>query len=519
MIEVPDVDMDASAPADAAVDSSDDEEMSLDALKAAALSAPPAAVPRAPALALLGLSDKELRFVLDRTPLAALHAAGCTCKRLQRLVNVVIEANGEALAAAITDAEAYAFLRPLIMEGELDDLSSKKLRKAMEQATGVGIRGERKKWFDGIVLQILSERKAAEVAAEEAAAAAAAKPAKKRGGKAKGGGKRKQAAEDYIPAVDSSDEEGAHAGGSPAPAPKPKPAAKTKAGRQSKAPTRLESDASVPQSAPRPKRPKAAAAASPAGSSPAAPSPAAAVDSSDEEIYPTAAPKAKAKAKAKAAPASPKTNETEAQRLREYIEGCGGDADLVSDWGVHTKQREIGATAGTSDTYFVSAEGRKFRSLPEVARHFGLDPKAAPKKKRAPGVSAAEKAAAAAAEAAALAAAEAEEEEAPADGEFKVGAIVDIKGRGKTKKYLVKWVGYDDDWNTWEEEETVAGTRALLRFNAEKKAEAALKRLETKRLKQIEANGGVDPAAAASPSAAPAPRRRRAPSRPTRTCS
>ena len=31
---VPDVDMDASAPADAAVDSSDDEEMSLDALKA-----------------------------------------------------------------------------------------------------------------------------------------------------------------------------------------------------------------------------------------------------------------------------------------------------------------------------------------------------------------------------------------------------------------------------------------------------------------------------------------------------
>ena len=221
MIEVPDVDMDASAPADAGPDSSDDEEMSLDALKAAALSAPPAAVPRAPALALLGLSDKELRFVLDRTPLAALHAAGCTCKRLQRLVNVVIEANGEALAAAITDAEAYAFLRPLIMEGELDDLSSKKLRKAMEQATGVGIRGERKKWFDGIVLQILSERKAAEVAAEEAAAAAAAKPAKKRGGKAKGGGKRKQAAEDYIPAVDSSDEEGAHAGGSPAPAPKP----------------------------------------------------------------------------------------------------------------------------------------------------------------------------------------------------------------------------------------------------------------------------------------------------------
>ena len=48
---------------------------------------------------------------------------------------------------------------------------------------------------------------------------------------------------------------------------------------------------------------------------------------------------------------------------------------MVASWGVHTKQREGGTTAGTSDTYFVSAEGRKFRSLPEVARHFGLDPK------------------------------------------------------------------------------------------------------------------------------------------------
>ena len=26
-------------------------------------------------------------------------------------------------------------------------------------------------------------------------------------------------------------------------------------------------------------------------------------------------------------------------------QGCGGDADLVSDWGVHTKQREGGTTA------------------------------------------------------------------------------------------------------------------------------------------------------------------------------
>ena len=63
------------------------------------------------------------------------------------------------------------------------------------------------------------------------------------------------------------------------------------------------------------------------------------------------------------------------QGLREYIEGCGGDAAMVASWGVRSAEARGGVAAGTSDTYFVSAEGRKFRSLPEVARHFGLDPK------------------------------------------------------------------------------------------------------------------------------------------------
>ena len=70
------------------------------------------------------------------------------------------------------------------------------------------------------------------------------------------------------------------------------------------------------------------------------------------------------------------------ERLRKYIEGCGGGAAMVASWVVRTKQREGGKYAGTWDTTFVSPKGRTFRSMPEVARHIGLlDPKPAPKKK------------------------------------------------------------------------------------------------------------------------------------------
>ena len=96
MIEVPDVDMDASAPADADVDSSDDEEMSLDASYKARRRPSVCAGSRAP-----GISDKELRFVLDRTLRAArgrLRASGSGLANADR---------GERRGArgGITDAE------------------------------------------------------------------------------------------------------------------------------------------------------------------------------------------------------------------------------------------------------------------------------------------------------------------------------------------------------------------------------------------------------------------------------
>ena len=75
------------------------------------------------------------------------------------------------LADSITESEAYEFLRPLVMEGDVAQLSTKKLRQAMEEEFGVPL-AHRKQFIDPIVMRILSERRAAEAEAEAAAEAA-----------------------------------------------------------------------------------------------------------------------------------------------------------------------------------------------------------------------------------------------------------------------------------------------------------------------------------------------------------
>ena len=75
------------------------------------------------------------------------------------------------LADSITESEAYEFLRPLVMEGDVAQLSTKKLRQAMEEEFGVPL-AHRKQFIDPIVMRILSERRAAEAEAEAAADAA-----------------------------------------------------------------------------------------------------------------------------------------------------------------------------------------------------------------------------------------------------------------------------------------------------------------------------------------------------------
>ena len=43
--------------------------------------------------------------------------------------------------------------------------------------------------------------------------------------------------------------------------------------------------------------------------------------------------------------------------------------------------------------------------------------------------------------------------------EYEVEAIIDSRKRGRTVQYLVKWAGYSDLWNLWEEWEDLANTR------------------------------------------------------------
>lgn len=45
--------------------------------------------------------------------------------------------------------------------------------------------------------------------------------------------------------------------------------------------------------------------------------------------------------------------------------------------------------------------------------------------------------------------------------EYEVEAIVDEKGRGRTKRFMVKWKGYPDTENSWEPLESVDETEAL----------------------------------------------------------
>ena len=60
-------------------------------------------------------------------------------------------------------------------------------------------------------------------------------------------------------------------------------------------------------------------------------------------------------------------------RLGELLEQLGGQAGLVEGWSCKVVTRRAGASAGTKDRYFINPAGRRYRSMKEVARHFGLE--------------------------------------------------------------------------------------------------------------------------------------------------
>ena len=61
------------------------------------------------------------------------------------------------------------------------------------------------------------------------------------------------------------------------------------------------------------------------------------------------------------------------RRLREYIEGRGGDADVLGGWSAEAKPRKSGVSEGQVDVTYISAAGQRFRSRKEVAKHLRLN--------------------------------------------------------------------------------------------------------------------------------------------------
>ena len=100
--------------------------------------------------------------------------------------------------------------------------------------------------------------------------------------------------------------------------------------------------------------------------------------SSEEEDYELPPSLVGAAIKTAALPAWPASRMQEAERtaltnLADYLEGVGGSADLVSDWSVSIVSRAGPLTAEKQcDPYYFAPSGERFRSRPEVARHFNL---------------------------------------------------------------------------------------------------------------------------------------------------
>ena len=77
------------------------------------------------------------------------------------------------------------------------------------------------------------------------------------------------------------------------------------------------------------------------------------------------------------APTAPMSDEERTQKLlaslADYLEGCGGSRTMIDGWTTKTEIRREGSTAGTSDSYYINPQGKRFRARTEIARFFGLE--------------------------------------------------------------------------------------------------------------------------------------------------
>eukprot|EP00913_Durusdinium_trenchii_P025503 g23939.t1 len=70
----------------------------------------------------------------------------------------------------------------------------------------------------------------------------------------------------------------------------------------------------------------------------------------------------------------PELSEQKVAQLAQYLEERGGTGELLEGWSAKTEVRKTGHSAGHTDLYWFSSSGRRFRSMAEVARFFGLTP-------------------------------------------------------------------------------------------------------------------------------------------------
>ncbi|PAA50228.1 hypothetical protein BOX15_Mlig011412g1 [Macrostomum lignano] len=71
------------------------------------------------------------------------------------------------------------------------------------------------------------------------------------------------------------------------------------------------------------------------------------------------------------------------------------------------------------------------------------------------------------------------------ENEYEVEKILRVKGRGHTMRYLIKWKGFGDDWNTWEPRSNLIGCEAALQaFTSEQQQKKRQQKRKNKKQPQ-----------------------------------
>ena len=122
--------------------------------------------------------------------------------------------------------------------------------------------------------------------------------------------------------------------------------------------------------------------------------------------------------------------------LAAYLESRGGTRDMVDGWRANTETRREGRFAGYSDRYFFDPSGKRFRSHPEVARHFKLE--AAPHIRRRTCLPSSAASATTRAHAADTPAFTSAEEDPDI---YEVERILGERRRGGRAQFLIRWLG------------------------------------------------------------------------------